>query len=44
MTVSTYAHVMRELKGLAPLSAEEQIQAAREARGPSAGQKAASEA
>jgi integrase len=34
MTLSTYAHVMRELKGLPPLSAEEQIQAARDARRP----------
>jgi integrase len=28
MTLSTYAHVMRELRGLPPLTAEEQIQAA----------------
>jgi integrase len=34
MTLSTYAHVMRELKGLPPVSAEEQIQAAREPRRP----------
>jgi integrase len=34
MTLSTYAHVMRELKGLPPLSAEDQIQAARDARRP----------
>ncbi len=35
MTLSTYAHVMRELKGLPPLSADAQIQGAREARRPS---------
>lgn len=34
MTLLTYAHVMRELKGLPALSAEDQIQAAREARRP----------
>ena len=34
MTLSTYAHVMRELKGLPPLSVEDQIQAAREAGRP----------
>ncbi len=34
MTLSTYAHVMRELKGLPPLSAEAQITLAREARRP----------
>jgi hypothetical protein len=31
--VATYAHVIRELKGLPRVSAEEQIEAAREARG-----------
>ena len=34
MTLSTYAHVMRELKGLPPLSAEDQVQAARNSRRP----------
>jgi integrase len=34
MTLSTYAHVMRELRGLPPLTAEEQIQAARNPRRP----------
>ncbi len=34
MTLATYAHVMRELKGLPRLSAEAQIQAAREPRSP----------
>ena len=33
MTITTYAHVIRELKGLPSLSAEEQIDQAREARG-----------
>lgn len=35
MTLSTYAHVMRELKGFPALSAEEQSVAARESRRPS---------
>jgi hypothetical protein len=34
MTLATYAHVMRELKGLPRLSAEAQIQAGREPRSP----------
>ena len=34
MTLATYAHVMRELKGLPPLTAEAQIAAAREPRSP----------
>jgi integrase len=33
MTLATYAHVIRELKGLPRVSAEEQIERAREARG-----------
>src|SRR4051812_44708614 len=33
MTVATYAHVIRELKGLPRVSAEEQIERARESRG-----------
>jgi integrase len=44
MTLSTYAHVIRELKGLPALSAEEQIAAAREGRRPSVDHRAASEA
>ena len=34
MTLATYAHVMRELRGLPALSAEAQIQAARQPRRP----------
>jgi hypothetical protein len=34
MTLATYAHVMRELRGLPALSAEAQIQAARQPRSP----------
>jgi hypothetical protein len=33
MTLATYAHVIRELKGLPRASAEDQIEQAREARG-----------
>jgi integrase len=34
MTLSTYAHVMRELRGVEPMSAEAQIQSARKRRRP----------
>ena len=34
MTLAIYAHVMRELRGLPPLTAEAQIQAARAPRSP----------
>jgi integrase len=34
MTLATYAHVMRELRGTPALSAEAQIQAARDSRRP----------
>jgi integrase len=37
MTLATYAHVMRELKGLPPLTAEAQIEAARKPRSPQVG-------
>ena len=43
MTLSTYAHVMRELKGLPALSADEQILAARADRRPLVDHRAASE-
>jgi integrase len=33
MTLSTYAHIIRELKGLPPISAEEQVMAARRGLG-----------
>jgi hypothetical protein len=33
MTLVTYAHVIHELKGLSGVSAEDQIEQAREARG-----------
>jgi hypothetical protein len=33
MTLATYAHVIRELKGVPRVSAEEQIEQARQARG-----------
>jgi hypothetical protein len=33
MTLATYAHVIRELKGLPRVSAENQIEQGREARG-----------
>jgi integrase len=44
MTLTTYAHVMRELRGLPSLSTEEQIQAARASRRPKVDPKAVSEA
>jgi integrase len=40
MTLTTYAHVMRELRGLPSLSTEEQIQAARASRRPKVDPKA----
>ena len=43
MTLSAYAHVMRELKGLPPRSREEQIEAARAGRGRLVDDRAATE-